>query len=295
MSFNFENYLLQELHSDKVVVLNEQIFAKGGEFEPNKIYIVIKYLTSSIEFGAEIQPIQLLILTEQNGMQEAKDLFDAYATSHNWLSFKVGNTFIKQQYSSPVVMSNFNEVAYGYRSVLYVSATLYIIDNLMDITDLKVAIDPTNIANYNTNNTYYVGDLAKYGGNIYTCIVDGTTGAWNGHNWEAKSTIDLNPMSNTIGYTMSGDTQPFDGGYAKTEKNFATFVMTLNIAATKNPFTEDCINIMNLTTTKKGNETFTFSFKIGEIQFTNFVMKLIGVSLTTAVNNIPSLQLSFSV
>ena len=99
MSFNFENYLLQELHSDKVVVLNEQIFAKGGEFEPNKIYVVIKYLTSSIEFGAEIQPIQLLILTEQNSMQEAKELFDAYATSHNWLSFKIGNTFIKQQYS----------------------------------------------------------------------------------------------------------------------------------------------------------------------------------------------------
>ena len=35
---------------------------------------------------------------------------------------------------------------------------------------------------------------------------------------------------------MQGDTQPFDGGLAKTEKNFATCVMTLNVACIKNDF-----------------------------------------------------------
>lgn len=295
MGFNFENYLMQELNSDKIVVLSEQMFVKNGELDPNKIYVVVKYLTSTIEYGAETTPVQILVLSEQNGLKEAKEIFNVFTQTHNWLSGKFGNTFVKQQYSSPVVMSNFQEAAYGYRSVLYVSATLYFLNKLMDITELKVALDPINIEEYDENKIYNIGDLAKYDGYIYTCNTDNTTGEWDSHNWDQKSTVDLNPMSATIGYTMSGDTQPFNGEYAKTEKNFSTFVMTLNIACISNPFIDDCVKIMNLSTTKKGNETFTFYFKVGDIQFSNFKMKMTGCSLSTAVNDIPSLQLSFSV
>ena len=76
MNFNFENYLLQELHSDKVRVQSEQMFTENGTLEPDKIYVVTKYLTSSIEFGAETAPVQILILSEQNGLQEARKLFE---------------------------------------------------------------------------------------------------------------------------------------------------------------------------------------------------------------------------
>ena len=78
-------------------------------------------------------------------------------------------------------------------------------------------------------------------------------------------------------------------------KNFATFVLTLNVACVKNEFTELCIKIMNGTSSEKGNETFTFDFYVGDIHFENFEMKLYGVSLSTAVNNVPSLQFSFMV
>lgn len=145
MNFNFENYLLQELHSDKVIVMPEQLFAKNGEYDPDKIYVVTKYLTSSIEYGVETQPVQILVLSEQNSLQEAKELFDAFTLSHNWRAGTFNNTFVKQQYSSPVVMSNFNEASYGYRSVLYISATLFIMDEIVDVEDLKingVAIKP---------------------------------------------------------------------------------------------------------------------------------------------------------
>lgn len=138
MSFNFENYLLQELNNDKIVVLSEQLFVKNGEFDSNKIYVVVKYLSSSIEYGAETQPLQILVLSEQNGLQEAKELFDEFTISHNWRAGTFNNTFVKQQYSSPVVMSNFNEAAYGMRSVLYVSATLFIMDGVSDVEDLQI-------------------------------------------------------------------------------------------------------------------------------------------------------------
>lgn len=138
MSFNFENYLLQELHSDKVIVMPEQLFAKNGEYDPDKIYVITKYLTSSIEYGVETQPVQILVLSEQNGLQEAKELFDAFTISYNWKAGTYNGTFVKQQYSSPVVMSNFNEASYGYRSVLYISATLFIMDKIADVEDLKI-------------------------------------------------------------------------------------------------------------------------------------------------------------
>lgn len=138
MSFNFENYLLQELHSDKIIVSSEQLYVKDGEYDPNKIYVVTKYLTSDIEYGVETQPVQILVFSEENGMQEAKELFDAFAVSHNWRSGIYNGSFVKQQYSSPVVMSNFNEASYGFRSVLYISCTLYIMNNIEDVTNLKI-------------------------------------------------------------------------------------------------------------------------------------------------------------
>lgn len=161
--FDFENYLRQELKSDKIIVLEEQMFAKHEEFEPEKIYVVTKYLTSSIEYGAETQPVQILILSEQNGLQEAKDLFDTFTQTHNWLASNFNGTFVKQQYTSPVVMSNFNEVSYGYRSVLYVSATLYIMNNVADVEYLAlkgVPIKPLNFTwSYTmTGNTQPIGN-----------------------------------------------------------------------------------------------------------------------------------------
>jgi len=137
MDFNFENYLRQELHSDKIVVLSEQLFAKNGELDPDKIYVITKYGISSIEFGVETQPVQILILSEQNGLIEAKEIFDSFSVTHNWKPINDG-VFIKQQYTSPAVMSNFNEAAYGYRSVLYISATLYIMNNISDVENLTI-------------------------------------------------------------------------------------------------------------------------------------------------------------
>ena len=195
MGFDYENYLLQELHSDKVVVLSEQLFAKNGEYEPNKIYVITKYLASSIEFGAETQPVQILILSEQNGLQEAKDIFDTFTQTHNWRAGTfVDNTttppttmFIKQQYSSPVVMSNFNEAAYGMRSVLYVSATLFIMKNVSDVSNLKI-----------------MG-------------------------------INIKPLLFNWSYQMSGNTQPLGGDIiASTVKNMATFQASLSIPVLNN-------------------------------------------------------------
>ena len=38
----------------------------------------------------------------------------------------------------PVVLSNFNEVGFGYRSVIYVSGTLQILDDVLDVSSVSI-------------------------------------------------------------------------------------------------------------------------------------------------------------
>lgn len=229
-----------------IEVYNEQDYAKNRSIKAKTITVIVKFLASAIVFSAKTQPIQMLVIAEENGLSVANSILTKFADTYNFATIPDGTTYVKHMYSSPVVLSNFNLIGIGLRTVLYINTTLFILEDVMDINDLKVDGNPVQM------------------------------------------------MSATIGYTMQGDTQPFDGGFAITEKNFATFVMTINVACVKTEFTEKCIKIMNASSEDKGNEDFEMSFSVGELPF-NFTMKLVGAVLTTAVNNVPSLQLSFQV
>ena len=229
-----------------IEVYNEQDYAKKRSIKPKTITVIVKFLVSAIVFSAKTQPIQMLVIAEENGLSVANSILTKFADTYNFATIPDGTTYVKHMYSSPVVLSNFNLIGIGLRTVLYINTTLFILEDVMDIKDLTIDGNPVQM------------------------------------------------MSATIGYTMQGDTQPFDGGFAITEKNFATFVMTINVACVKTDFTEKCVKIMNASSEDKGNEDFEMSFSVGELPF-DFTMKLVGAVLTTAVNNVPSLQLSFQV
>ena len=258
---SYKNWLFNRLNEVKndldfgsysIEVYNEQEYAKNRSIKPKTITIITKFLNSSLMMNVKTQPIQMLIITEENSLAVANSIITNFTEKYNFYVNTDGDVYTKNIYSTPQVISNFNLVGIGYRSVLYVNTTLIILEKVMDITNLSVSID---------------------GG----------------------TAISVDPLSATIGYTMGGDTQDFDGSYAQTEKQFSTFNLTLNVSCVKTDFTEKCIKIMNKTSTNKGNETFSFNFNVGEFAFTNFNMKFIGCTLSTAKNNAPSLQLSFSV
>ena len=239
---NFKDYSFE--------VYNEVDYAKERSLKKKVITIVIKLLPSTIVFTAKVQPIQMLVITEENSLAVANSVFTTFAERFNFAVESSGATYVKHQYSTPTVLSNFNLVGVGYRSVLYINTTLYILEGVMDINGMTV---------------------------------DGN---------------EIDVLSATIGYTMSGDTQPFGGGLAVTEKNFATLVMTVNTPCVSNAFTNKCIGIMKGNSAERGNEVFAFSFNVGTgTQAIPFAinMKLVGATISTAINNTPSLQLSFSV
>lgn len=119
-------------------VCNEQIFVKKKTLDPNTIYVVVKYLSSTNTLNAVTQPIQILVSCEQNQIQASQIVFSKLVDSHNFEAVIDGGTYIKQDYRQPVVLSNFNEVSYGYRTLMYISATLFIMENVMDIEDFSI-------------------------------------------------------------------------------------------------------------------------------------------------------------
>lgn len=154
MNYNFENYLANKLlriaveldfkdengNADPVniEISEEQNFAKMDNLTPNTIYIVIKYLSSDIQYYTETTPIQILVLSEQNSLDKAKMIMNKFANDNNWQIIQENGTYIKQQYNSPVILNNYVEVAYGYRSVLYVTGTLYIMENVVDVKNVSI-------------------------------------------------------------------------------------------------------------------------------------------------------------
>ena len=95
-------------------------------------------LTADRMVDSTQQPIQFMILSEQNKLKDAQLLFDRFTSDNNFKVIMENGEYIKQQYNSPVVLSNFEDVVAGQRSILYVTGTLFIMENLLDIQDLKI-------------------------------------------------------------------------------------------------------------------------------------------------------------
>ena len=290
-SLDFNDYAIE--------VFNEQDYAKRRSILPKTITVITRFLASSMIFNVKTQPIQILIVAEENGLATANSILSKFCEQWNFVTTKESTTAVKHQYSTPVVLNNFNLIGMGLRSVLYISANLNILDNLLDMTDIKVNLDPLSFEAYNDDTPYHKGDIVAYSSHIYQCIVDETNAdhhiGFDANEWTRIYAIELDPISATIGYVMSGDTQPFTDMYAETEKNFATFSMSINVASTDTPFTQAALRILAKKSRANGNDGFTFSFKIGDMDFSNFKTKMVGLTFTTAKTNAPSLQMSFNI
>jgi len=271
MSWDYEYYLTRELKkiiSDlemnvNIEVCEEQLFAKMSAPVPNTIYCVIKYLSTDIAYNSLVRPIQILIVSEGNQMQNTKILFDYFAEHYNWklVSYTDNNeniTYIKQQYSTPVVISNFNDIGYDFRSVLYLSGTLIIMENVVDIT--------TTLSGVTYDNALSI----KIG--------------------SADAEI-IKPLTFQFQYNTGCDTQPVAGQtISSSVKSVSTFSLVFTIPATTSTLLTNATNISAGLQT--GNTKFTISFSLAGIAF-SYDCILTAFNFVTTPSNIPSLQFTF--
>lgn len=266
MNYNYNNWFAENLIILKtqlglseydISVESEKTFLTH-ERKPNTIYVITKYLASNIEFNTEIQPIQVVILSEENSLEATKLLFNKFAEEWNWKVSIDNTTFIKHQYTKPVVMSNFNEVGFGYRSVLYMSVNLTIMEGVLDVKQLSI-----------DNNVY-------------------------------------NPISFSMVYSASLDPQQMPNKYiAESIKKASTFMVSLTIAMTDNALVNKILSIIAETDTTGsgpsetqfglygGNENFNFTITLRNNFSFSKVLKLNSAQINTAINQAPSLSLTF--
>ena len=115
----YENY--------HIYLSNEQQYVKEKNREKGAIYIVVKFLPASLNFGQTILPITINAMAERNKIEVCQRLLLEFAQTYN-LTTNDEQT-IKQTYTSPANSANFNEVFDGFRSLFYMSGTFLISEN----------------------------------------------------------------------------------------------------------------------------------------------------------------------
>ena len=109
-----------------ICISNEQFYIKQKEegLYPNTIYMVVKFGSSTVDYGVTVLPLTIIAISEQNHCDLCQNLLQDFATTAN---MGYNNTeSIQQFYESPAVTSNFNEMYEGFRSVLTVPGSFVI-------------------------------------------------------------------------------------------------------------------------------------------------------------------------
>lgn len=121
-----------------IILSREQQFIKSNKRQANAIYIVVKFITPNFNFGQVVQPVVINAVSEQNKLEACQRLLSEYAAKYHYGDIiEVDGDLIKQTYTGPAIMSNFNEFWEGYRSLLYMSGTFLIGKNSNPIDSIE--------------------------------------------------------------------------------------------------------------------------------------------------------------
>lgn len=111
----------------KVYLSNEQQYVREKSREKDAIYIVVKFMQASLNFGQTILPVTINAIAERNKIEVCQKLLLEFAQEYNLTTDASGT--IKQTFTSPANMSSFNEMFDGFRSLFYMSGTFLISSN----------------------------------------------------------------------------------------------------------------------------------------------------------------------
>jgi hypothetical protein len=123
----------------KINVIEELSFGTEEDSERDVINIVFKTLVGTILTNSTVQPVQFICFSEPGNTETALTILNEYAKLYNMTSFVTSFVYHKQMYSTPTIMSNFNRTPDGLRSMIFMSATLIITQNVKDVQYIKVS------------------------------------------------------------------------------------------------------------------------------------------------------------
>lgn len=130
-----------------VVLTNEQQYVKKADRKPKTIFIIVKFLNGTQDYGQQRQPYALNVVTEHNSLEVCQKLLMDFSEENNlrhnfeFIDEDSESYSVKQTVSTVSNLSNFNEIFEGFRSVLYASGTFLIGINSNPVVKLELAFN----------------------------------------------------------------------------------------------------------------------------------------------------------
>ena len=248
-----------------IILSNEQQYIKSDERNPNGIYIVVKFIPGSINFGQNVLPVNINALGEGNKLEVCQRLLLEYAQQFNLgepINVPSGeddpNTYIiKQVYTQPQVMSNFNPSWNDFRSLFFMTGTFLIGKNSVPIKEI----------------TYYESATAESGTKI-----DVINSSWD--------------------FSVQLDSQAFYGTNSRTRSESKVGTLSLSIVtySTNNPL---CSKIRKIAWNMNGTDglktEFLFSVKFTDTeQAEKMRFKLVSVTSPQNIGEFPLMSMTFT-
>lgn len=242
-------------------ISEEQEFISDENKKPDVLYVVYKQMVGPTSWNVKSVPYQILIMSEENQLEFAKAIANKFVEENNFATTYTGDTLIKHAYSQPSVLSNFDQVDTGVRSIIYIPTTLQMMTGLSFLTS-------------NGNGKYGIISVRN-------------------ENWLENEREEIKYLSLNLNYNMTGDTQQLsDKQLAVTKKSAATAALSITIPLYNNNFCKDLLKTMIKTNPTDGNTTFNFQFYLGDVEF-DLDMKCISLQMDDAPDQAPGLKLGF--
>ena len=274
MNFDYEGWLYNAIsqvitdlnYNIEFKISDEQMFVKDKDKQPDVLYIVYKQMTGPNSFGVATVPYNILIMSEQNQLEMAKNIANKFAVDNNFAVVKEGDSLIKHEYSQPSVMSNFNQIDIGTRSIIYIPTRLTVMYGL---------------AFLEYNNEYGVIHV----GGVYN--------------------ENIRLLSFNLAYSMSPDTQALPTAeISQSKKSVATLALSFVVPLYSDKIFINGLKESGSWTKKgilhimkgdlSGNTAFNFVFKYGNVEY-SLNMRLISATLEETPTEAPGLRLGFMV
>lgn len=253
----FKNY--------EFVIDLEQNFIKNydRENDNHKIFIVLSFGATAVTHGQIVLPVTFKALSEQNSIEVCQTLLTDFALKFN-LKFNDEGT-IRQVLETPSVSSNFELVHEGFRSVMTMSGT-FIISN--DINPTTVEFIPINKE----------------------------TG-------EDEEPIKIDVIAYNDTFTISTDSQPFTNSeiaynFSQSVGKYGTFTFVILVFLQDNEFLNKVLDVKYIDLDKEPNGVDT-SFKFNLIHkngrgFKGKIFKLVGANQSQPLAQHPTMAISFT-
>lgn len=107
-----------------IQVVNEVEYKRNRNKDPNKVYMVVRFAQGNETFAYTSIPFTMVSMGQMNSVELTQLLLMSYVTKYNLT--RVEGMDLAQSYNTPNVVSNFNLVNDGMRSLFYIAGTFLV-------------------------------------------------------------------------------------------------------------------------------------------------------------------------